>query len=207
PGARPSRRRGGGLRRARPGRIRPRRLALRLRGVGLQGGRRLHGQRRARAVLPDRYARFRRRRRRLVAPLWTRAAPVCRGASARPVTDERGLDHRRLLDLLGVTPRLRAPRPAPPSRMDARQRADGARYDCPNSDAGSTFTPGPRVEEIAPRLMKVPLARGGRPFCPASANALMFCPRWSAENDALPTPACTMPAFSTRNSTEPPLAP
>ena len=28
----------------------------------------------------------------------------------------------------------------------------------------------------------------------------------SSVNDALPTPACTMPAFSTRNSTEPPLA-
>src|SRR5207253_2411848 len=55
--------------------------------------------------------------------------------------------------------------------------------------------------------MKVPLAPAGRAFCTASANALMFCTRWSAGNDALPTPAWTMPAFSTRNSTEPPLAP
>ena len=63
------------------------------------------------------------------------------------------------------------------------------------------------VEEMATRLMKVPLAPAGRAFCTASANALMFCTRWSAENDALPIPAWTMPAFSTRNSTEPPLAP
>src|SRR5215831_9810235 len=93
------------------------------------------------------------------------------------------------------------------SGTDAKQCANSASYDCPNSDAGSTFTPGPMVEEIATRLMKVPLAPAGRAFCTASANALMFCTRWSAGNDALPTPACTMPAFSTRNSTEPPLAP
>src|SRR6516225_4695849 len=88
-----------------------------------------------------------------------------------------------------------------------RLGANSACYECPNSDAGSTFTPGPMVEEMATRLMKVPLAPAGRAFCTASANALMFCTRWSAENDALPTPACTMPAFSTRNSTDPPLAP
>src|ERR1044072_3309785 len=35
----------------------------------------------------------------------------------------------------------------------------------------------------------------------------MFCTSLSSANDALPTPACTMPAFSTRNSTFPPLAP
>src|SRR5215831_410464 len=85
--------------------------------------------------------------------------------------------------------------------------AHGACSHCPNSDAGSTFTPGPMVEEMATRLMKVPLAPAGRAFCTASANALMFCTRWSAENDALPIPAWTIPAFSTRNSTEPPLAP
>ena len=78
---------------------------------------------------------------------------------------------------------------------------------CPNSDVGSTLTPGPMVEEMATRLMKVPLAPAGLAFCTASAKALMFCTSLSAENEALPTPACTMPAFSTRNSTEPPLAP
>ena len=100
-------------------------------------------------------------------------------------------------------------------RADRNQRTLGppfggvARADnyCPNSDAGSTFTPGPMVEEIATRLMKVPLAPAGFAFCTASAKALMFCTSLSAGNDALPTPACTMPAFSTRNSTEPPLAP
>src|SRR6266566_3598100 len=51
--ARPRRRQRGGLRRARPCRIRPGRLAPRLRAGGLRGRRRLHGQRRARAVLPD----------------------------------------------------------------------------------------------------------------------------------------------------------
>src|SRR6476469_8941762 len=35
----------------------------------------------------------------------------------------------------------------------------------------------------------------------------MLATSCSAVNDALPTPACTMPSFSTRNSTEPPLAP
>jgi len=35
----------------------------------------------------------------------------------------------------------------------------------------------------------------------------MFSTSLSSENEALPTPACRMPAFSTRNSTEPPLAP
>src|SRR6516164_9653592 len=35
----------------------------------------------------------------------------------------------------------------------------------------------------------------------------MLATSLSSENEALPTPACTMPAFSTRNSTEPPLAP
>src|SRR5262249_49322308 len=74
------------------------------------------------------------------------------------------------------------------SGTDAKQCANSASYDCPNSDAGSTFTPGPMVEEIATRLMKVPLAPAGRAFCTASANALMFCTRWSAGNDALSTP-------------------
>src|SRR5450432_2431466 len=36
---------------------------------------------------------------------------------------------------------------------------------------------------------------------------VQICTSFSSENDALPMPACTMPAFSTRNSTEPPLAP
>ena len=45
---------------------------------------------------------------------------------------------------------------------------------CGNSDAGSTFTPGPIVEDTATRLMKVPLAPAGFAFCTASANALMF---------------------------------
>src|SRR5262249_54497794 len=205
--ARPRRRQRGGLRRARPCRIRPGRLASRLRAGGLRGRRRLHGQRRARAVLPDRHARFRRRRRRGVRPLWEGAPPGWRGCRcpprsrpARPPSSATS----------GFTPDAAAAPSAafgPASRIDARQRAQRACYDCPNSDAGSTFTPGPMVEEIATRLMKVPLAPAGRAFCTASANALMFCTRWSAGNDALPTPACTMPAFSTRNSTEPLCAP
>src|ERR1700691_3884292 len=36
---------------------------------------------------------------------------------------------------------------------------------------------------------------------------MMFSISFSTENDALPTPAWTIPAFSARNSTEPPLAP
>ena len=54
------------------------------------------------------------------------------------------------------------------------------------------------------------VALGARPacdFCTASAKALMFSTSLSSLNEALPTPAWTMPAFSTRNSTEPPLAP
>src|SRR5499433_626836 len=88
----------------------PRRLAPCLRAGRLRGRRRRHGQRRARAILPDRYSRFRRRRRRLVGPLRTRAAPVCRRAGARPATDEWRHGRRRLLDLRGVTRRLRARR-------------------------------------------------------------------------------------------------
>ena len=96
----------GGVRCARACRACPRRLAPPLRGRDLRGRRRRHGQRRARAILPDRYSRFRRRRRRLVGPLWRRAAPVCRRASARPAADERRHDHRRLLDLRGMTLRV-----------------------------------------------------------------------------------------------------
>ena len=40
----------------------------------------------------------------------------------------------------------------------------------------------------------------------ASTKALMFWFSCSSEKDALPTPAWMMPAFSTRNSTAPPLA-
>src|SRR6185295_10711436 len=100
----------------------------------------------------------------------------------------------------------------PPPRMERMPAGDelffpSPSYCCTNRDAGSTFTPGPMVEEIATRLMKVPLAPAGLAFCTASANALMFCTSLSAANEALPIPAWTMPAFSTLNSTEPPLAP
>src|SRR4029077_17600872 len=71
----------------------------------------------------------------------------------------------------------------------------------------STLTPGPIVEEIATRLLYWTFAPAGLGFCTASAKALMFSTSLSSENEALPTPAWTMPAFSTRNSTDPPLAP
>ena len=43
-----------------------------------------------------------------------------------------------------------------------------------NSEAGSTLTPGPMLDDTATRWMKVPLAPVGRAFYTASANALMF---------------------------------
>src|SRR5262249_23655443 len=74
------------------------------------------------------------------------------------------------------------------------------------TDDGSTFTPGPIVEVTAMRCTKVPLAPDGLAFWTASMKALMFSTSFSAGNEALPTPAWTIPAFSTRNSTAPPLA-
>ena len=40
----------------------------------------------------------------------------------------------------------------------------------PNSDEGSTFTPGPMVEDTATRSMKEPLAPVGFDFCTANAD-------------------------------------
>src|SRR5262249_15711243 len=73
--------------------------------------------------------------------------------------------------------------------------ANSACYDCPNSDAGSTFTPGPMVEEIATRLMNVPLAPAGRALCTPSANPLMFCTTCPPRNAALPAPRRHNPGF------------
>ena len=50
----------------------------------------------------------------------------------------------------------------------------------------------------------MPLAPAGFALATESTNALMFSESFSAENEALPTAAWMMPAFSTRNSTEPP---
>ena len=58
-----------------------------------------------------------------------------------------------------------------------------------NSDAGSTFTPGPMLDDTATRWMKVPLAPVGFAFCTASAKALMFSTSFWASNEDLPTPA------------------
>ena len=63
------------------------------------------------------------------------------------------------------------------------------------------------VEETATLCTNVPLAPAGLALATASAKALMFSTSFSAGNDALPTPAWIIPAFSARNSTEPPLAP
>jgi hypothetical protein len=57
------------------------------------------------------------------------------------------------------------------------------------------------VDEIAIRCTNVPLAPDGLALATASAKALMFSTSLSAANYALPTPARTIPAFSTRNST------
>src|SRR5262249_13673367 len=75
-----------------------------------------------------------------------------------------------------------------------------------NTVEGSIFTPGPMVEESEIFWTNDPLAPAGFAFCTASANARTFSTSLSSGNEALPTPAWTMPAFSTRNSTEPPLA-
>jgi hypothetical protein len=48
-------------------------------------------------------------------------------------------------------------------------------------------------------LIKVPFEPVGFDFETASTKARMFCESCSAENDALPTPAWMMPAFSMRN--------
>src|SRR5262245_25846654 len=63
------------------------------------------------------------------------------------------------------------------------------------------------VELTETLLIYVPLEPAGFALATASTNALMFSTRAFSVKLALPTPACTMPAFSTRNSTEPPLAP
>src|SRR5260370_32978474 len=67
-------------------------------------------------------------------------------------------------------------------------RADRVDYDCPNSDAGSTLTPGPMVDEMAARVMKAPLAPAGRAFRTASGGALMLSTRWTTGDDALRVP-------------------
>ena len=86
-----------------------------LRRSGLQGGRRLDGERRARAILPDRHPGFRRGRGGLGGPLWQAAAPVCGRAGARPAARGRRLRGRRLLDL---RPRVTASAPGPRPAAD-----------------------------------------------------------------------------------------
>ena len=68
----------------------------------------------------------------------------------------------------------------------------------------SSLTPGPIVEEIAARCRYVPFAPAGLAFVTASTKARIFCESWDSPNETLPTEPCTIPAFSTRNSTEPP---
>ena len=60
--------------------------------------------------------------------------------------------------------------------------------------------PGPMVELIDTFLMKVPLAPLGRARLIALTSAFTLAAIASSLNDALPTPAWTMPAFSARNS-------
>src|ERR1700745_450524 len=73
-------------------------------------------------------------------------------------------------------------------RDDVAARADRVDYDCPNSDAGSTFTPGPMVEEIATRLMKLPLAPAGRGLLTAAGDALEVLHQRVAQNRPLAHP-------------------
>src|SRR5690606_32209203 len=68
-------------------------------------------------------------------------------------------------------------------------------------------TPGAVDALVDPRYRMVPVAPAVRAFTTASTNAFMFSTRAVSVKLALPTPAWTMPAFSTRNSTAPPLAP
>src|SRR5688572_33327261 len=85
---------------------------------------------------------------------------------------------------------------APPAKRFRTQLAE--------SEAGSTRTPGPCVEVTATRFKNVPLAPDGFALVTASAKARMFSSSACSVNEALPTPAWTIPAFSTRNSTAPP---
>src|SRR6188472_1291450 len=90
---------------------------------------------------------------------------------------------------LNLSPETLKTQPAPPTRF-----------------AGSIFTPGPMVEATATFFKNVPLAREGFAFLTASAKARMFSTSASSVKLALPTPAWIRPAFSTLNSTAPPLA-
>ena len=56
------------------------------------------------------------------------------------------------------------------------------------------------------RWMEVPLAPAGLARATASAKARMFSTSLPSSNETLPMPAWMMPAFSTRNSTTPPMA-
>src|SRR3954453_5058032 len=67
----------------------------------------------------------------------------------------------------------------------------------------STLTPGPMVELRLARFRYVPLAPDGLALLIASQKALTLATSWSAAKLALPTPACTVPAFSTRHCTCP----
>src|SRR5579885_1731269 len=71
---------------------------------------------------------------------------------------------------------------------------------------GAIFTPGPMVERIEIFFRYVPFAPEGLAFITLSRNAFTLATIASSLKLALPTPAWTMPAFSTRYSTAPPLA-
>src|SRR6516165_8487518 len=141
------------------------------------------------------------------APCGLSRAKECTCQGVEPVSQGLFLGFRRIFALetqvLGLT------RPRKGHAGGTQMASAGGPYwpNQPNRLDGSTLTPGPIVEEMATLLMKCPLAPGGLAFCTASANALMFSTSLWASNDDLPTPAWITPAFSTRNSTEPPFAP
>src|SRR6266436_3296811 len=73
-------------------------------------------------------------------------------------------------------------------------------------ESSAIFTPGPIVELMEIFFRYVPLAPAGLALTTESMRARTLAAMAFSSKLALPTPACTMPAFSTRNSTAPPLA-
>ena len=82
----------------------------------------------------------------------------------------------------------------PPGRSRTKFVMSRGAYPAASVD-GSIFTPGPCVEATETRFTNVPFAPDGLALCTASAKARIFSASASSENEALPTPAWTMPAF------------
>src|ERR1700737_1888304 len=69
--------------------------------------------------------------------------------------------------------------------------------------AVSSLMPGPIVVLSETPFRYTPLAAAGLALMMTSSSALTLSCSFFASNEALPMGACTMPAFSTRNSTLP----